>query len=170
MIQAKWLFEHHLQHEAMASFCKERLNQFSLQSMKDDAISSMLLSKPPGSISSRGSGMHSSGSPTEYAALHWQEHIDPEFLNEYQELKRDLAQYQYYLQLFRTIITGLAPKEAWLIKKIYIEGLSLSQIMTEAGSPYEYYCKSTIHNRKKEILKKADLIISMCSTKGEKET
>lgn len=114
--------------------------------------------------------MHSSGSPTEYAALHWQEHIDPELLNEYQELKRDLAKYQYYLQLFRTIITSLAPKEAWLIKKIYIEGLSLSQIMTEAGSPYEYCCKSTIHNRKKEILKRADLIISMCSTKGEKET
>lgn len=166
LIQAKWLFEHHLQHEALAEFCKEQLNQISLQSLKDDAISSMLLSKPPETIHiSKAS--HSSGSSTEYAALHWQENIDPALLNKYKNLKNDLNQYQFYLQLYKAVLSGLAPREAWLINKLYIEGFSLSQALTEPGSPYENYCKSTIHNRKKEILKKADQIISMCSQKGE---
>lgn len=170
LIQAKWLFEHHLQHEALAEFCKEQLNQISLQSLKDDAISSMLLSKPPGTFHAGGSNTHSSGSPTEYAALHWQENIDSSLLNKYKKLKHDLNQYQYYLQLYKAVLSGLSPREAWLINKLYIEGFSLSQALTEPGSPYENYCKSTIHNRKREILKKADQIISMCSQKGEEET
>lgn len=169
MIQAKWLFEHHLQHEALASFCEEQLKKLSLNSMKRDAITSMVLVKPSDTLISGSKREKGNGSSTEYAALHWQEHVDRDLLIKHQKLAQDLENYQYYIQLYRTVMSGLNSKERWLIKKIYEEGNSPAQLLLDKECPYKNFSKSTLHNRKNEILKKADMIVNMCLQRGGKE-
>ena len=167
MIRAQWLFENHLMHVAMAKHLKNEIKALekSSDSQQDDCISSMALSHPPlDAIYSHGSGQ---GSATERIALNWREEHENETKLLKKHLMDQLAEYEYYLCLYDSVMSAFPQREAWLIENHFIQSLSFSQISDTVDGPYYAYSKSTLCRHKNRVLKKADDFLNSCVSKGD---
>ena len=167
MIHAKWLFEHHLQHSAMAKHLKNQIETMerAINNPQDAIIATMALTRPPlDSPFIRSSGQ---GSPTERIALQWREKAQEEAIIQRNQLQAQLNEYEYYLSLFDSVISAFPQREKWLIENYFIQCHSLSQIVEMVESPYYGYSKPTICRHKNRVLKKADDFLHSCFTKGE---
>ncbi len=152
MISAKWLFEKHRNHLAMAAFYEEELKRLEIE--KDEIIEGMALAGP--SIEKRpcGSGI---SNPTERIFLHYGDEMD--YSARLMEVRQKQSQNQYWLHLYSIILSCYPKDERWIIEQHYTNGVSQTALTSIVDSPTYGLSRSTVSRWIKRITEKADVII-----------
>ena len=165
MIEAKWLFENHLNHLAVVQYLKAHIaaQNEQIARERDDTIEALSLARPVLDGMPHGC---TSYSPTERIALTY-ESLMPVSLKE--DISK-LTEYQHYLSLFDAAMTCLTDNERWIVEKHYIQKVSLAEMQEISDSPIHNRTRTTLWRYKERAVQKADAFLSICQRKGDEGT
>lgn len=165
MIEAKWLFENHLNHLAMVQFLTAHIATQNKQIARERAetIEALSLGRPVLDGMPRGGSCSSS---TERIALLYENLISPTL----ETNAARLAENQHYLALFDSVMTCLTDNEKWIIEKHYIQKASLAEMQEMPDSPIGSRTRTTLWRYKERAVLKADAFLSVCQKKGDEDT
>ncbi len=165
MIEAKWLFENHLNHLAMVQYLTAHIATQNKQIAREreETIEALSLGRPVLDGMPRGG---SGSSSTERIALSYENLISPSL----EMNAARLAEYQRYLVLFDSAMTCLTDNEKWIIEKHYIQKASLAEMQEMPDSPLGSRTRTTLWRYKERALLKADAFLSVCRKKGDEDT
>ena len=155
MIDAKWLFQNHMRQKALEKYLESQKTYFdlSMQQEENEEIESKALARPElGMVTSH----TRQGSSTEHIAIEIEENRQrwkKDRQKDYQEAQRAC---RFLLALYDAVMTYLLPKEAWLIDKIYNQGLSLTRISELPDCPYGLCNRSTLCRQRQRVEEKAN--------------
>lgn len=155
MIDAKWLFQNHMRQKALEKYLESQILYFdlSIQQEEKEEIESKSLARPElGMVISH----TRQGSSTEHIAIEIEEKRQKwqkDRQKDYQETQRAC---HFLLALYDAVMIYLLPKEAWLVDKIYNQGLSLSRISELPDCPYGLCNRSTLCRQRQKVEDKAN--------------
>lgn len=156
-MKALWLLENHKAHQSSAKLLAAQLqhqcNKSNNESEADEAIEGMALARNPIT------GMPPSPSfqsRTEKIALSYGEKMTHEKEAAVREIRSQLEQVNYHLQLYDAVMEGLTEKERWLVESHYIQQLSYFEMLKNVPDGLRCTSKTGLYNKTRSILEKMD--------------
>lgn len=156
-MNAKWLFENHLNHLAMVRYLTaQAAEQARLRDqLRDETIEGLALARP--CMDGMPHASSYSSSPTEWVALTYED-----VLNGEPPIASALAEYRRYLRLFDCAMVCLTDNEKWLVDQHFIQGIPMAVLAQLQDNPYGPCVRSTLWRYKERVLEKVDRFLSTC--------
>lgn len=156
-MRALWLLENHKTHQSrsklLAAQLRYQCSKDNLDSEVAATIEGMALGRHPIT------GMPPTPSfqnKTEKIALSYGEKMNDEKEAALRELRSQLKQVHFNLQLYDAVMEGLTDKERWLVESHYVQQLSYCEMLKNVPDGLRCTSKTGLHNRTRAPLKKMD--------------